>query len=175
MPSGSDPSVDPGATGMNNPEDRTSMIIMNNYFGIGVDADVALDFHKKREKYPEKFTGGIRNKAHYAMIGIVKTFDMKKDNVCKNLQKNIELEVDGKVIDLPPIEGLVILNIWRLGSGVARGEGGRGGPPALEAPPQTPPPGRGLGRYTSGVWGGAPTPCVHDSIKPAGLARRIGA
>lgn len=40
---------------MVNPEDQTSMIIMNNYFGIGIDADVALGFHKKREENPEKF------------------------------------------------------------------------------------------------------------------------
>lgn len=32
---------------MNNPEDQTSMIIMNNYFGIGIDADVCLRFHNK--------------------------------------------------------------------------------------------------------------------------------
>lgn len=32
---------------MNNPEDQTSMIIMNNYFGIGIDADVCLQFHIK--------------------------------------------------------------------------------------------------------------------------------
>ena len=32
---------------MNNPEDQTSMIIMNNYFGIGIDADVCLKFHNK--------------------------------------------------------------------------------------------------------------------------------
>lgn len=41
---------------MVNPEDQTSMIIMNNYFGIGIDADVALGFHKEREKNPEKFS-----------------------------------------------------------------------------------------------------------------------
>jgi diacylglycerol kinase (ATP) len=32
---------------MSNPEDQTSMIIMNNYFGIGIDADVCLQFHNK--------------------------------------------------------------------------------------------------------------------------------
>lgn len=37
-------------------EDQTSMTIMNNYFGIGIDADVALGFHKKREENPEKFS-----------------------------------------------------------------------------------------------------------------------
>lgn len=32
---------------MINPEDQTSMIIMNNYFGIGIDADVCLQFHNR--------------------------------------------------------------------------------------------------------------------------------
>lgn len=28
---------------------------MNNYFGIGIDADLCLAFHKAREKNPERF------------------------------------------------------------------------------------------------------------------------
>jgi diacylglycerol kinase (ATP) len=28
--------------------------VMNNYFGIGLDAKVCLDFHNKREEHPEK-------------------------------------------------------------------------------------------------------------------------
>ena len=30
---------------------------------------------------------------------------------CKNLQERIELELDGKKIDLPTLEGILILNI----------------------------------------------------------------
>jgi len=36
-------------------EDTTSIFVMNNYFGIGIDADLALDFHKAREENPDKF------------------------------------------------------------------------------------------------------------------------
>lgn len=28
---------------------------MNNYFGIGIDADLCLDFHNAREENPNKF------------------------------------------------------------------------------------------------------------------------
>ena len=32
----------------------TEKCVMNNYFGIGLDAKIALDFHKKREDNPKK-------------------------------------------------------------------------------------------------------------------------
>jgi len=36
-------------------EDNSQMFVMNNYFGIGIDADLCLAFHKAREKNPERF------------------------------------------------------------------------------------------------------------------------
>jgi hypothetical protein len=36
--------------------DLPNSFVMNNYFGIGSDAAVALDFHNAREEAPEKFT-----------------------------------------------------------------------------------------------------------------------
>ena len=33
--------------------------------------------------------------------------------MCKELHKEIKLEVDGKYVELPPIEGIIILNIMR--------------------------------------------------------------
>lgn len=35
----------------------------------------------------------------------------------KDLQREIRLEVDGKVVHLPPVEGIIILNILSWGSG----------------------------------------------------------
>ena len=34
-------------------EDNAQIFVMNNYFGIGLDADLCLDFHNRREKKPE--------------------------------------------------------------------------------------------------------------------------
>jgi len=36
-------------------EDNTQIFVMNNYFGIGIDADLCLDFHNARESKPDKF------------------------------------------------------------------------------------------------------------------------
>ena len=40
-------------------EDTTSIFVMNNYFGIGIDADLSLDFHKAREENPDKFNSRL--------------------------------------------------------------------------------------------------------------------
>uniref|UniRef100_A0AC35G3A0 Diacylglycerol kinase n=1 Tax=Panagrolaimus sp. PS1159 TaxID=55785 RepID=A0AC35G3A0_9BILA len=99
---------------MNNPEDQTSMIIMNNYFGIGIDADVCLQFHNKRHANPSKFNSRLFNKTQYVKIGLQKAFF---ERTFKDLWRRVELEVDGKMIDLPPCEGIVILNLLSWGSG----------------------------------------------------------
>ncbi|XP_014478171.1 PREDICTED: diacylglycerol kinase theta isoform X2 [Dinoponera quadriceps] len=95
-------------------EDNTQMYVMNNYFGIGVDADLCLDFHNAREENPNKFKSRLRNKGVYVTMGLRK---MVKRKPCKDLHKEIRLEVDGKLIELPQVEGIIILNILSWGSG----------------------------------------------------------
>ncbi|VDP33065.1 unnamed protein product [Echinostoma caproni] len=43
----------------NTNEDNSIMIIMNNYFGIGIDADLSLDFHNARSENPSKFNSRL--------------------------------------------------------------------------------------------------------------------
>ncbi|XP_046854809.1 diacylglycerol kinase epsilon-like isoform X2 [Xenia sp. Carnegie-2017] len=86
---------------------------MNNYFSVGVDATVVLKFHLHREKQPSLFSSRLLNKAIYFGYGVNEVLESN----CKNLQEKIELELDGRVIELPELEGVVVLNInsWCAG------------------------------------------------------------
>ena len=88
-------------------------LVMNNYFGIGIDADVCLKFHTARLKNPDKFTSRLHNKLTYAIIGFKKSMAIQR----KTIARKIRLQVDGKVIVLPPLEGIIILNISSWASG----------------------------------------------------------
>ena len=94
----------------NTNEDNTEIYVLNNYFGIGIDADVCLDFHTAREENPNKFNSRLHNKKYYIQLGIRKIISR---NSCRDFNKHVTLEVDGRKLDLPPIEGIVILNILR--------------------------------------------------------------
>ncbi|KAA0193762.1 Diacylglycerol kinase, partial [Fasciolopsis buskii] len=98
----------------NTNEDNSIMIIMNNYFGIGIDADLSLDFHNARSENPSKFNSRIHNKGVYFKIGLRK---MINRTACKDLHKQIVVVADGNIVMLPPIEGLIVLNILSWGGG----------------------------------------------------------
>ncbi|KAL5283231.1 DGKQ family protein [Megaselia abdita] len=110
LPAISTLSISGGAT---QSEDNSQIFVMNNYFGIGVDADLCLDFHNAREENPNKFNSRLHNKSVYLRMGLKKIVGRKS----VDLSKELRLEVDGKVIDLPTVEGLIILNILSWGSG----------------------------------------------------------
>lgn len=42
---------------------------------------------------------------------------MVNQTKCKDLHQNVIIEVDGKQLELPPIEGIIILNILSWGAG----------------------------------------------------------
>ena len=49
------PEGKPGISAVQSSEDNAQIFVMNNYFGIGLDADLCYVFHTEREHNPEKF------------------------------------------------------------------------------------------------------------------------
>jgi len=97
-------------------------ISMNNYLSIGVDALVTHNFHKARESPYYLFSSRFINKLIYFSYGTKDVLERQ----CQNLNRKLCLFMDGKKIELPNIESVVILNIpfwgagvqpWTLGSG----------------------------------------------------------
>lgn len=94
------------------PERKT--LTMSNYFGIGVDAAVALDFHQMRERRPEWFWSRLVNKLWYFRSGAMTWMG----KTCANICSKIEVICDGEPVDIPPsLEGVIILNIPSFGGG----------------------------------------------------------
>lgn len=87
------------------------IVQMNNYCGLGIDAELSLDFHHAREEEPGKFNSRFHNKGVYVKVGL------QKISHTRNLHKDIKLQVDQREVELPNIEGLIFINIPSWGSG----------------------------------------------------------
>ncbi|TDH07294.1 hypothetical protein EPR50_G00104440 [Perca flavescens] len=87
------------------------IVQMSNYFGLGIDAELSLDFHQAREDDPDKFTSRFHNKGVYVKVGL------QKISYSRSLHKELQLQVDAQDVPLPNIEGLIFLNIPSWGSG----------------------------------------------------------
>ncbi|KAJ8280569.1 hypothetical protein GJAV_G00056360 [Gymnothorax javanicus] len=85
----------------------TEKCVMNNYFGIGLDAKISLDFNNKRDEHPEKCRSRAKNRMCY---GVLATKELLH-RTYKNLEQRVLLECDGRPIPLPSLQGIAVLNI----------------------------------------------------------------
>uniref|UniRef100_A0A8C7IAJ3 Diacylglycerol kinase n=1 Tax=Oncorhynchus kisutch TaxID=8019 RepID=A0A8C7IAJ3_ONCKI len=96
------------------PSQCSEKCVLNNYFGIGLDAKISLEFNNKRDEHPKKCSSRTKNKLWYGVMGtkelVHKTY--------KNLEQRVLLECDGVSICLPSLQGLAVLNISSYAGGI---------------------------------------------------------
>jgi diacylglycerol kinase family enzyme len=90
---------------------------MNNYFSIGIDAAIALRFHRRREASPHLFTSRTVNKAWYGLIGAREQVTSSPAGT-KLLKSLIKVIADGVELDLGDNQALVVLNVQSYSGGV---------------------------------------------------------
>ncbi|ERE91553.1 diacylglycerol kinase eta-like protein [Cricetulus griseus] len=103
-PFGATPFIDPDLDSL---EGYSEKCVMNNYFGIGLDAKISLEFNNKREEHPEKCRSRTKNLMWYGVLG---TRELLQRSY-KNLEQRVQLECDGQYIPLPSLQGIAVLNI----------------------------------------------------------------
>eukprot|EP00069_Balaena_mysticetus_P008325 bmy_19567T0 len=99
--------ADPFNSEPENLEYYTEKCVMNNYFGIGLDAKISLDFNNKRDEHPEKCRSRTKNMMWYGVLGTRELLH----RTYKNLEQKVLLECDGRPIPLPSLQGIAVLNI----------------------------------------------------------------
>nr|XP_009930572.1 PREDICTED: diacylglycerol kinase delta-like [Opisthocomus hoazin] len=90
------------------PEDPSALhflekCVMNNYFGIGLDAKISLEFNNKRDEHPKK----CRHRRAW--------WDLPALHLDRG---DIAVPCDGVPISLPSLQGIAVLNIPSYAGGI---------------------------------------------------------
>ncbi|KFR07814.1 Diacylglycerol kinase delta, partial [Opisthocomus hoazin] len=90
--------------------------VMNNYFGIGLDAKISLEFNNKRDEHPKKCRGDIAVPVWKgACLGAASCI---LHLLGKAAGSPSVLECDGVPISLPSLQGIAVLNIPSYAGGI---------------------------------------------------------
>ena len=76
------------------------MNVLNNYFSVGIDAHIALQFHRARNNNPEHFKSRTRNLLYYGLEGGKDLFRQQ----WRNLMDYVRIECDG--VDYTQTKGI---------------------------------------------------------------------
>ncbi|XP_054422336.1 diacylglycerol kinase kappa [Pteronotus mesoamericanus] len=88
--------------------------VMNNYFGIGLDAKISLEFNTRRDEHPGQYNSRLKNKMWYGLLGSKELLQ----HSYRKLEERVHLECDGEAISLPNLQGIVVLNITSYAGGI---------------------------------------------------------
>ncbi|XP_072931760.1 diacylglycerol kinase epsilon-like [Epargyreus clarus] len=91
-------------------------LLAHCYASVGVDAQVALDFHRARAQFLCRYASRWLNYAAYAVLGAGRALDA---GGCGALERRVRVAADGRALPLPPVQALVLLNIRCWGAGVS--------------------------------------------------------
>lgn len=87
---------------------RQVLMTMNNYFGIGVDGAISIQFHNARNSMPFFFFNSMVNKFWYACVSLTNLWS----GGGLDLNKFIDIRCDGRKVVIPrQMQGIVMLNI----------------------------------------------------------------
>eukprot|EP01004_Peranema_trichophorum_P005208 NODE_4078_length_1234_cov_46.028803_g3584_i0.p1 GENE.NODE_4078_length_1234_cov_46.028803_g3584_i0~~NODE_4078_length_1234_cov_46.028803_g3584_i0.p1 ORF type:complete len:394 (-),score=66.92 NODE_4078_length_1234_cov_46.028803_g3584_i0:52-1179(-) len=90
-------------------------VYMNNYFSLGVDASICLEYHLSRED-TSKYNSRTCNKCTYAQIGAQRVFQKDAPSITQLVEY---IQVDGERIEIQPQwKGIIISNLPSYSSGV---------------------------------------------------------
>ncbi|CAF0907469.1 unnamed protein product [Adineta ricciae] len=93
--------------------------VFNNYLSFGADAQIALDFHEKRNASPRRYANRVFNKLAYGCISCNTFFD--RQYLFGNIANFFELHVDGRNMDEDLFhfrpDAILILNIASYAAG----------------------------------------------------------